>query len=513
MDNKKPNIVYIFTDDMGYGDVSCLNENSKIQTDNVDRLAAEGMCFRDAHATSSVCTPSRYSVLTGRYNWRSHLKKGIVSGYGDSLIEDGRMTVASMLQEQGYKTACIGKWHLGWNWHKNSSKEDDVDFEKPISGGPTDAGFDYFFGISGSLDMPPYVYVENDKVTAIPDRTTPGKKGKEVINKGLNFLRDVPDSKVTQEKAEQIFWREGAIAPDFRHEEVLPNLTEKAVSFIDQRSQDDNPFFLYFPLPAPHTPILPTERFQGKSGVNDYADFCLQVDDVVGQIDAEIEKHGIKENTIVVFASDNGCAPMVDFKELAAYGHHPSYIFRGHKADIYEGGHRVPLIVRWPGEIPEGTTSDETVCLVDILATCADILGVELPDNAGEDSISNLEIWRGRKPKEGLREATVHHSVNGTFSIRQGKWKLEFCPGSGGWSYPTPGTADVDGLPSIQLYDLEADIGEQENKQAEYPEVVQRLTELMTRYVRDGRSTPGEQQPNTGAKYWPQLNWMTEDDL
>jgi len=270
--------------------------------------------------------------------------------------------------------------------------------------------------------MPPYIYVENDKPTAIPDRIIPQSEGK-------------------------AFWREGPIAPDFKHEEVLPCFTQKALSWIEQSAEQGTPFFLYFSLPAPHTPILPAPEFCGKSGTNAYGDFCLQVDDVVGRIVSTLDRLGQSENTIIMFASDNGCSPTADFEELAAVGHNPNYVFRGHKADIYEGGHRIPLIVRWPGRIRPGSVTDETVCLVDLLATCADILGVELPDNAGEDSVSNLPIWDGSSLDASVREATVHHSFNGSFSIRKGKWKLEMCPGSGGWSYPRPGK-ECEGLPS-----------------------------------------------------------------
>jgi arylsulfatase A len=484
--SRKPNIVYILADDMGYGDVSCLNENSKIHTTHLDRLGTEGMRFRDAHASSAVCTPSRYSILTGRYCWRSQLKEGVNFGYDGPLIEPDRMTVASLLKAHGYKTACVGKWHLGWTWPRNGEGEEDVDYTRPIEDGPTSLGFDYFYGISASLDMPPYVYVENDRPTAIPDQTVPEGEG-------------------------QGYWREGPIAPDFSHEEVLPELTHKALGWIDRATErgtgQDAPFFLYFPLPAPHTPILPTEEFRGKSGTNAYGDFCLQVDDVVGQILAALDQRGLAEDTIFVFTTDNGCSPRAGLEELAGFGHKPSYVFRGHKADIYEGGHRIPLLVRWPARIQPGSQSDETVCLIDLLATCADLLGVELPDNAGEDSVSNLPVWDGARLDTSLREATVHHSIDGSFSIRKGEWKLEMCPGSGGWSFPRPGN-ECEGLPPIQLYDLNADIGERRNVQGEHPEVVDELKALLTRYVENGRSTPGTEQGNTGGIEWEQLWWM-----
>ncbi len=481
----KPNIVYILADDMGYGDVSCLNPESKIKTESIDRMAAEGMAFHDAHSSSAVCTPSRYSILTGRYNWRSSLKEFVLFGYDGPLIEDGRETMASYLSKQGYNTACIGKWHLGWNWTLNSDNPEDIDFTAPISNGPTTrGGFDYYYGIIASLDMAPYVYVENDQITAIPDRVT--------------------------EDTDKRFWRKGPTGSDFVHEDVLPNFTKRACNYIEEQAAAGNPFYLYFPLPAPHTPILPTPEFQGKSGTNEYGDFCLMCDDLVGQIMESLEKAGVADNTILVFTSDNGCSPMADFEELAACGHNPSYVFRGHKADIYEGGHRIPLLIRWPEGIKAGSVSDETVCLSDMFATVADILGEDLADNMAEDSVSNLPVWQGKELDGPLREATVHHSVNGSFSIRQGRWKLEFCPGSGGWSFPRPDTPEVEGLPPIQLYDLDADIGERANLQDKYPEVVEKLTALMTQYVRNGRSTPGAPQENTGPKYWPQLNWMLE---
>ncbi len=488
----QPNVVYILADDMGYGDVSCLNPDSKIRTPHLDRLGAGGMRFTDAHASSAVCTPSRYSILTGRYNWRSELKQGVLMGYAPHLIEDRRMTVAGYLREQGYRTAAVGKWHLGWDWAKTGPGETDVDYAAPITHGPCDAGFDEFFGISASLDMAPYVYVQNDRATALPDREDPGC--------------DLPQNRPAGDVGFR-FWRPGPIAPDFRHEDVLPTLTQRSVSFIERQAGSEKPFFLYFPLPAPHTPILPLPQWQGKSGTNAYGDFCLMVDDVVGQIMAALERTGAADNTILIFTTDNGCSPSADFPGLAKLGHNPSYVFRGHKADIYEGGHRIPLLVRWPQRIAAGATCEQTVCLTDLFRTLSDVVGQPLPDTAAEDSVSNLPLWDGST--EPVREATVHHSINGSFSIRQGRWKLELCPGSGGWSYPRPGKEDA-GLPPIQLYDLADDVGERRNLHADHPEIVETLTRLLTRYVRDGRSTPGTPQPNTGPRTWPQLAWMLE---
>ncbi|MEM1223632.1 MAG: arylsulfatase [Verrucomicrobiota bacterium] len=478
-----PNIIYILADDMGYGDCSCLNKNSKIKTTHIDRMAANGMCFTDAHSSSAVCTPSRYSILTGRYSWRSWLKEGVVMGYSKPVIEDNRMTVASLLKEHGYRTACIGKWHLGWNWARSEEDSEKIDFTVPISKGPTDNGFDYFFGISASLDMPPYCYIENERVTAVPDRMIDEQTGKQK-------------------------WRAGEIAPDFRHEECLPRLTEKALSYILNSKGNQDPYFLYFALPAPHTPILPAAEFQGKSGLNEYGDFCLMLDDVVGQIRAAVEDSGESDHTIIIFTSDNGCSPEANFDELLRFGHNPSYDYRGHKADIYEGGHRVPLIVEWPENIQPGSLSHETVCLVDLLATCADIVGVALPDDAGEDSFSNLPIWVGDNSKVGLREGVVHHSFDGSFAIRQGSWKLEMCPGSGGWSYPASEN-DTRELPRFQLYNLEDDIGEKDNLHFENKEIVEEMTRLLTRYIENGRSSLGLPQKNEEpSEDWSQLWWM-----
>lgn len=489
MTQAPPNIIYILADDMGYGDLSCLNPDSKINTVHLDRMAANGMTFTDAHASSAVCTPSRYSILTGRYNWRSRLKKGVLFGYDTHLIEPGRLTVASYLKQHGYHTAMIGKWHLGWDWSTTdglpaSADSANVDFSGPVSNGPDANGFDYYYGHCGSLDMPPYVYVENGRVTSPPDRTT-------------------------GQKVKYAWWREGPTGADFHHEDVLPNFTRRSIQYIQDRAADGQPFFLYLPIPAPHTPILPSPEFQGKSGTNPYGDFCLMVDDLVGQIRDTLHQTGIADNTLLVFTSDNGCSPQADFPELSTFGHNPSHIFRGHKADIYEGGHRIPLLLEWPQGIRPGSSSNETVCLSDLLATCADLLGTPLPPDAGEDSVSNLPLWRGQPLDRSLREATIHHSIDGSFSIRKGPWKLEMCPGSGGWSAPKPGPA-CEGLPPVQLYNLDTDIGELTNLHDQHPDIVHELKSLLTQYVQNGRSTPGPAQANTGSPGWEQLWWISE---
>ena len=487
-----PNIVYLLCDDLGYGDVKCLNPDGKIATPNMDRLAAAGMIFTDAHSSSSVCSPTRYGILTGRYNWRSRLKSGVLGGMSPRLIEPGRLTVPAFLKQRGYHTACIGKWHLGMDWTLKAGAEtfDDsiekgeagwrVDFTRPIRNGPNQVGFDYYFGISASLDMVPYTFIEDDRVTAIPtvDKAFPMMLGR---SGGMT--------------------RKGPAAANFEATDVLPTLTQKAVDYIDQRAagaRAGKPFFLYLALSAPHTPIAPTPEWLGRSGLNPYGDFVMEVDWTVGQVLAALDKNSLAGSTIVIVTSDNGCSPEAKFDELTAKGHNPSYHFRGYKADIFDGGHRIPFIVRWPGRVKARTTSDQLICLTDLFATCADILGAKLPDNAAEDSVSILPALEGRD-NSPLREAVVHHSINGSFAVRQKAWKLELCPDSGGWSAPRPGSEPARDLPPIQLYDLATDVGERTNPQDRHPEMVQRLEKLLERYVADGRSTPGARQTNTAS--------------
>ena len=329
-----PNIIYILADDLGYGDLGAFNHAGKIKTPHLDQMARQGMIFTDAHTSSSVCTPTRYGILTGRYNWRSPLKKSVLSGTSRALIPQDRTTVASFLKSNGYHTAFIGKWHLGWDWAlKDSAFQDSpikdreifekIDFSKKITNSPNGLGFDYAYGHCGSLDMPPYVYVENEKITA------------QVEN-------------ITERKGNYHWWRKGPTANDFDHERVTPHLFDKAETYVTEMNEKGKPFFLYLPLPSPHTPILPTGEWKGKSGLNPYADFVMQIDHRVGKLNGLLDQLGISENTMVIFTSDNGCSPQAKFEVLGEKGHDPSGVFRGHKADIFEGGHRVPFIVKWP---------------------------------------------------------------------------------------------------------------------------------------------------------------------
>lgn len=473
---RNPNLIYILADDLGYGDVSSYNPASKIITPNIDIIASDGIVFSDAHSSSAVCTPTRYGILTGRYSWRTGLKQGVTWSWDKPLIDSNRLTLGKMLKQKGYYTACIGKWHLGLGWVMDETRGV-ADFTRPLTAGPNDYGFDYSYIIPASLDIPPYVYIENHEITSPPDR-------------------------ITSDTSKFGWWREGNTGADFEHEKVLPELTEKAIGWINEQAGKEEPFFLYLALPAPHTPILPTGDFVGISNTNPYGDFVVMVDHMVGMIDDAVDKNNIEDNTIIIFTSDNGCSPEADFEQLSNLGHSPGYVFRGHKADIYEGGHRIPLIVKWPEIINSGRTCVQTVSLNDIMATMAEITSYDIPDNAAEDSYSMLPILEG-DPAGFSRESVIHHSVNGYFAIRKGKWKLNVCAGSGGWSHPTESEAEEMGLPWLQLYDLDNDPGEENNITDDHPGIVSELKELLHRHISEGRSTPGKSQDYIPAENWP----------
>jgi len=495
--NRPPNIVVILADDLGYGDIGAFNPDSKIPTPYIDQLASQGMIFTDAHTPSAVCTPTRYGFMTGRYNWRSTLKEGVLTGNSKALIPDNRTTIASVLKTQGYHTAFIGKWHLGWDWATvdgdpltangwGPNDFDQIDFASAVTHNPNDLGFDFAYGHAGSLDMAPYVYVENGKVTAIPDTVT--------VNTG-----------------KYSWWRKGPTSPDFDHEKVTPNFFEKSIQYIEAQAKEEKPFFLYLALPSPHTPILPPAEWQGKSGLAPYGDFMMMIDDYVGKVNAALEKAGIAENTLVIFTSDNGGSPAAGLDVMEAAGHFSNYIYRGHKADIFEGGHRVPFIAKWPAKIQKGTSRSETICLTDLMATGAELSGYELKDSEGEDSYSLVKLFDADQKGESFREATVHHSINGSFAIRQGDWKLIMAKGSGGWSFPKPNDpAEVD-LPEVQLYNLASDPRETTNVQADNAEKVASLKALLSKYIKEGRSTPGAPQSNDKIEgEWKQIGFVED---
>jgi len=477
--NEKPNIVFIMADDMGYGDLGCYGAE-KIPTPHVDRLAAEGVRFTDAHSSSAVCTPSRYSVMTGRYCWRTRMIRGVLGGFGAPLIEPGRTTVASLLSANGYATAAVGKWHLGLDWRTGDGKpvryaEDDparcgwrhdgfdVDYAAAITGGPTELGFDTFFGIAGSLDMPPYCFIADDHVAGTPDREKDPYRQQQ---------------------------RKGLMTPDWRDEEVDVTFAAKAVEFIEAhvRATPDRPFFLYLPTASPHRPCdIRPDFVRGASTAGDRGDMVVLFDWVVGQVTAALERLGVADNTLIIVTSDNGgrltCCDGSD------YGHKTNGDLRGQKADIWDGGHREPFVARWPGRIAAGATREELICLGDLLATCAAIVEAELPADAGEDSFSMLGTLLGQPSEAPARPQVVHHSVDGMFSIRRGRWKLIDGLGSGG--FPQPRRVEGGpGDPPRQQYDLGADPAEQHNAWAEQPDLVADLTALLAASLSAGRTRP-----------------------
>lgn len=457
----KPNIVFILADDLGIGDLGCYNKDSKIPTPHMDALARRGRRFTDAHSPSAVCTPTRYGIMTGRYCWRTSLTRGVLQGYDPLLIEPGRLTLAALLRQAGYRTACIGKWHLGLGAVKGT------DYSKQLQPGPLTVGFDYFFGIAASLDMPPYVFLENDRATVFPSEKIAAGRPRREGGEG--------------------FWREGAIAPGFKHEEVLPTLTKRAVSWLEQQAKDSQkaPFFLYLALTGPHTPWMPTKEFRGKSQAGWYGDFTVQVDWTIGQVVATLEKLQLADNTLIVVTSDNGAHWTLE--DIRRFGHRANLLWRGQKADIWEAGHRIPFIAVWKGRIPAGTSCNETICLTDMLATTAAILKQKLPDNAGEDSYNILPALLGEKLDQPIREATVHHSGAGMFAIRQDDWVLIEGLGSGGFTKPQK-EQPTPGGPTGQLYNLALDPAQERNLFLENPDRVAQMQALLDKYRKDGRS-------------------------
>jgi arylsulfatase A-like enzyme len=468
---EKPNIVYILADDLGYGDVQCLNpERCKIDTPRMDRIAAEGMVFTDAHSSSSVCTPTRYGILTGRYNWRTRLQKQVLYGYDQPLIARDVMTVGELLQEQGYTTACFGKWHLGLEFVTTDGKPvvkkglSNIDWKAGVADGPVNHGFDTCFGIPASLDMPPFIYIEND--TFVGECT--------VLKR---------------------FMRQGEAQADFEAVEVLPDICRKTVEFIGLQSSK-KPFFAYVALPSPHTPIVPAPAWKGKSPLGRYGDFVMQTDAVIGEIMDALEANGLADNTLVIVTSDNGCSKAAKIDDLQEKGHYPSAQYRGSKSDLWDGGHRVPFLVRWPAAVTAGSQCDETICLVDLMATCAALTGAAMPQSAGVDSVNFAPALKG-EPIVSARKGVVHHSINGNFAYRSGKWKLLLTQGSGGWTKAQK--VDTRG----QLYDMETDPGEITNLYESHPEVVERLLKQLESDVDRGRSTDGVAQKNdVQIKIW-----------
>ena len=462
--DKQPNIVLILADDMGYGDIKAYNPSGKIPTPNLDTLAQTGMRFTDAHSPSAVCTPTRYALLTGRYAWRSELKRGVLWGHSPLLIEPDRETIASMLKRAGYKTAALGKWHLGLG-------NNEANYYGRLAPGPNALGFDYFYGIPASLDMEPYVFVENEGLaTPLDGNVIEGSAHRREDGRG--------------------FWRTGAIGTGFSHQQVLPQLADKAVNYIKSEGESGNesPFFLYFAMPAPHTPWLPDEQHRGISGAGYYGDFVAQVDSVVGRVIKALEEAGVAGNTLLVYTSDNGAHWFED--DIQQFGHAANGALRGQKADIHEGGHRVPLLVRWPGKVTGGAVSVEPVVLTDLMATFASISAASLEKGAGPDGVDISPVMLSKGQNSLDQRAIIHHSLDGMFAIRVGDWKLIEGLGSGGFTKPARVEPTGQSTP-YQLYNLAEDPAEENNVAGENADVV---ATLLAELERIRNSETGEAQ-------------------
>jgi arylsulfatase A len=483
--NDRPNVLLILADDLGYGDVHCYNpDRGKIATPHLDALAAYGMRFTDAHTSSGVCSPTRYALLTGRHHWRTKLQTGIVQYLEGPLIAPDRLTIADFLKERGYQTSMVGKWHLGWNWNFTADEKQlfapekgkktevtgahraawDRVYSSAVTGGPLDCGFEQYFG-TDVPNWPPYSFFEGNRLTKIPDTFLPATK--------LERLQaSIPGPAVT----------------DWKLEEILPALGTRASQIVRDAAKKPDPFFLYLPLTSPHTPIAVTEEWKGKSQLNGYADFVMETDAIVGQVLDALRAGGAEDNTIVIFTSDNGCSPLANFEELQQKGHFPSGPLRGKKADAWEGGHRVPFIVRWPGKVMAGSRCDGFVQQSDVFSTLAEILGDQPTPGMANDSLSFLSLLRGSAAR--VREAGVSCGSSGLPAFRRRDWKIIFGPGNGGSGAASKTKEKIPG----QLYDLATDLGETKNIWLEKPELVADMTAAMELYVNS--------QPNDVPVQW-----------
>lgn len=483
---ERPNLVIILADDLGYGDMQANNrERGKIATPHMDRLAADGMRFTDGHCSSGCCSPTRYTLLTGRYHWRTRLQSGIVGVWEKPLIAPDRLTIGGLARQHGYRTACIGKWHLGRDWPIGDAERpffEGLDgqrgggaevvtevtdahreayrkvFSQPIPGGPTTRGFDEYFG-TDVPNWPPYCFIENDRTVGVPSEL-------------------LPAAKLAKHQASL----QGPALADWQLEPILPALAERAADFIAQQAKAGQPFLLYLPLTAPHTPIAPTDEWRGRSAMgHPYADFVMETDAAIGRVLRALDESGAADNTLVLFTSDNGCASYIGVEELEARGHFPSGPLRGYKASVYEGGHRIPFVVRWPGVVPAGSVCERLVHQADVMATLAEILGATLPANAGEDSVSFLPLLKGID--QPIRTHAVSCACAGTPSLRQGPWKIVFA-------------ADEKAQTAVELYNLDKDLGETTNVAAEQPALVAEMRKRMEEFIVAGRTTPGPRQKN-----------------
>ncbi len=488
----KPNVIVIYTDDQGYGDVSALNPEAKFQTPNMDRLAHEGIAFTQGHSSDSVCTPSRYGLLTGRYSWRTELKTGVYNAEQPCMIADGRMTLANLFKDQGYHTAMVGKWHLGMDF---PGTPDNRDWTQPVQDMPLDKGFDYFFGIPASLNYGILAWFEGRYAKVPPTMYTNKKKNPRHMDYRIMPPYETQPGKSTDPT--RTVKTNFEIAEDFIDNQCLTRFTDKAIEWMGTKAEEaknGTPFFLYLPYTSPHYPVCPLPEFHGQGDAGAYGEFVIETDYHIGRILQYLEKSGLDENTLIVFTSDNG--PERSWPgRLKKYGHDSRGALKEGKRSVYEGGHRVPFLVRWPAGIPEaGRTWDEPVGQIDLLATFADLLGAELPETAGEDSQSFASVLLDPKADYD-RLPILNHGNDGRYAITDGNWKLV-----------TPGRDT-----GFELYDLSADRLEKKNVAEAHPETVDRLTKRITEIVAQGRTTSGAPQPNDTG-YWEDLRWMTEEE-
>ncbi len=480
---KQPNIIVILADDLGYGDVGVYHPQSKIPTPNIDRMAREGLRFVDAHTPCAVCSPTRYGLLTGRYPWRTELKTQVLWPWDKPLIDKNRLTLPAMLKSKGYSTACFGKWHLGWDWATTDGSKVNsqvrigdpqrdvrnefakkVIFTEPVREGPTTRGFDYYFGVD-LPNCPPYSFIENDQILTQP----------------------------TSSKPDSMFGWPGAMAPGWKLEAVMPEITRRAARYVEDRSKAPEPFFLYFPMTSPHTPVAPADEFKGKSGAGQYGDFVYQTDWGVGQILEAVRSSGRAEDTIVIFTSDNGPENLT-YPLLNEFGHASQGALRGAKRMLWEGGHRVPFIVWAPGRVAAGKTESEVICLTDIMATMAKLVDYKLPNEAAEDSYDIGPAIFGKKRSRPIREATVHHSINNEYALRQGDWVLLESPKSAHGAAEPPWWRERFKIKKHdqpgELFHLKEDLRETKNLYGVFPKRVQSMHATLERYKSAGRSVP-----------------------
>lgn len=487
MAGSKPNILFLYADDLGYGDLGCYNPQSKIPTPHLDKLASEGMRFTDGHSSSGVCTPSRYALLTGRYHWRNPELHTVVAAFEPSILEEERLTLAEMLSEAGYTTALVGKWHLGWDWealrHKQAKqysddnrkywKPDAFDWSKPIPDGPLAHGFDIYFG-DDVINYPPYGWIENDRLLEGP-----------TVLKDESLWQPVKEGNWDS--------RPGPMVAGWDPYANLPTATEKGVALIKDLAKDSQPFFLFFAFPCPHTPIIPNDEYDGRSQAGPYGDFVVETDAACGALLAALEEAGVSDNTIVFFSSDNGPEYHAYARDLA-HGHWSSYPLRGLKRDLYEGGHRVPYIIKWPGLTPEGSVSNALVSQIDLMGTIAAALDMELPENQAEDSHNLIPVLSGAR--QDARSSFVHNTKEGRYALRHGSWVL-IDSGSGQHTFKGDheawrkknGYASTEDS-SAELYNLADDIGQKNDVAAKYPERVAALQERLQKILQGESSAP-----------------------